>query len=350
MHRKPEIKTYEIDLGGSKEEKIDAPVQEEVNESIFLAKRQETIHQQNEETVFEHERAIRSNPFMFNTKDAQMCRINSIEDFNVKVKRKIECPFKEVLRTQTYKPSKRKKIILGSIKGWIKDFKDSKSRVSLRASDIKESVRPIEVKKIKVISYIFIPLGLALLAIIYFRLTKIWDVSKDFTLLGREWHLNFGLAYENAFAYPWVNIVASAGLYISVASVLFIGLYNSVFNEYFRYSKSYGRLSDSLSGKISSEFNAKAKKTLRYYKKALSKSECNMDPLPIKETGVTNVDFGDLQALSDVYEHKMAKMKSRKNFMYFFRFVLFKGTYLCSTGVFGYVVVELMIGLVRGGN
>ena len=88
---------------------------------------------------------------------------------------------------------------------------------------------------------------------------------------------------------------------------------------------------------------------MKYYQKALRKKECKLDPLPIEDTGITDVDFSDIEALSDAYTHKMAKMKGRKTFLYITKFILFKGTYLCASGVWGYVSFEMIWGLFGGG-
>ena len=347
MSHDREIKTYTLDISNNNDNVNEDNNQ--VQEDEDLDAREEKIRLYNESVKREHDRAVRTNPFMFNTKDADKCNIHSIEDFYVRTKRKEECPMKEVLRTDNFRLSKRKKIILNAIKNWTKDFKENKNRVILKASDIKEAVKPVDIARIKVISYIFIPLGLISLLAIYFKMTNLWAVAKDFNVFGRTMHLDMAAAWTNTFATKWSNIVAVIGIYLAVASILFIGLYHSIFGEFSSYSKKYSQLSEKLSGKINSDFNTKSKKTLRYYKKALRKKECKMDPLGIESTGITDVDFSDLEALSDGYAHKMAKMGSRKTVLYILKFIFFKGTYLCSTTIFGYVMFEVVKGFFGGG-
>lgn len=350
MRHNRDVKTYEIDLNGQSSPANNDNEEVSVEQKAGLSdeeieEKERIIKQYNEDASREHQRVVGTNPFMFRVDEARKCNIHSIEDFTVKVKRKVECPMKEVLRTDTYKLSKRKKVILGSIKSWIKDFKENKSKVVLRVSDVKESVKPSDIKKISVGAYIFLPLGLALLLVIYFNLTPVWGIEKDFTLFGKNLHLSFMAAKNAAFASAWVNIVAVVGIYIAIASILFIGLYHSIFHEFNGYTKTYRHLSDDMTNKINNDFNKKSKKTLNYYKKALRKKECKMDPLPIEQTGVGEADFTDLEALSNVYMHKMSKMSGRKSFLYIVKFILFKGTYLCASGVLGYVLFELVRGL-----
>lgn len=354
MRKDHQIKTYDLDPKGSTrdEESLQevAPMESRAESNIDLEEKERIIKRYNEEMVYEHEHAIQSNPFMFRVNKSEKCNVHSIEDFKVRVKRKETRTIKEVLRTEEFKLGKRKKIILNAIKAWIKDFKENKSKIVLKASDVKEAVKPNDIEKIKVGAYIFLPLGLASLLIMYFGLTKIWGISKDFSLAGREMHLSFEAARLSAFSSAWVNIVAVVGIYISIASMLFIGLYHAICHEFVSYTKTHASLNEKLTNKVNSDFNRKSKKTLKYYQKALRKKECKLDPLPIEDTGITDVDFSDIEALSDAYTHKMAKMKGRKTFLYIVKFLLFKGTYLCASGVFGYVSFELIWGLFGGGN
>ena len=352
MYQDDEIKTYEISSDGkivannaTNEDNLDT----ESSESAQVeTKEQILLKHYSEGNSVDRERIINSNPFMVKAKAARDCGIESIEDFKIKIKRKDVRPIKEVLRTQEYKYDKRKKSILKAIKHWIKDFKENKTRIVLKASDVKEAARPVDIKKIKVGAYIFLPLGLALLLIIYFELTKVWTVSHEFSIFGMNMNLNFASARQNVLASSWVNIIAIAGIYLSVASMLFIGLYHAVCHEFRGYSKLYMRLNDKLTNKVNNDFNHKSKKTLKYYQKALHKKECKLDPLPIEETAITDVDFTDLEELSNAYMHKMAKVKGRKAFLYITQFILFKGSYLCATGVLSYVFFELISGLFGG--
>lgn len=349
MRHDREVKTYSVDISNNANEYKASEVNLEENQDTDLEEKEEKIRLYNESITREHERVVRTNPFMFNVKDSNKCNIHSIEDFYIKVKRKEECSMKEILRTDKFRLNKRKKIILNAIKNWTKDFKENKNRVILKASDIKEAVKPVDIAKIKVVSYIFIPLGLIAMLVIYFKLTNLWAFTKTFTIAGRELQLNLDAAHTAAFASTWSNIVAVIGIYLAVASILFIGLYHSVFGEFTGFSKKYSQLSERLSGKINSDFTYKSRKTLKYYKKALRKKECKMEPLQIEATGITDVDFSDLEALSDGYAHKMSKMGSRKTVLYILKFILFKGTYLASTTIFGYVVFEVIRGLISGG-
>lgn len=351
MYQDDEIKTYAISSDGKV---VDANItNDEVKdtdngESVIETKEQILMKHYSEVNSVDRERIINSNPFMVKAQVARSCNVESIEDFKIKIKRKDVRPIKEVLRTQDYKYDKRKKSILKAIKHWIKDFKENKTRIVLKASDVKEAARPVDIKKIKVGAYIFLPLGLAFLLIVYFELTKIWDISHEFSIAGMNMNLNFASARQNVLASSWVNIIAIAGMYLSVASMLFIGLYHAVCHEARGYSKVYIKLNDKLSNKINNDFNHKSKKTMKYYQKALHKKECKLDPLPIEETAITDVDFTDLEELSNAYMHKMAKVKGRKAFLYITQFILFKGSYLCATGVLSYVLFELISGLFGG--
>ena len=191
MRKDHQIKTYDLDSKGSTrdEESLQevAPMESRAESNIDLEEKERIIKRYNEEMVYEHEHAIQSNPFMFRVNKSEKCNVHSIEDFKVRVKRKETRTIKEVLRTEEFKLGKRKKIILNAIKAWIKDFKENKSKIVLKASDVKEAVKPNDIEKIKVGAYIFLPLGLASLLIMYFGLTKIWGISKDFSLAGRQW-------------------------------------------------------------------------------------------------------------------------------------------------------------------
>jgi len=351
MRKNREIKTYDLDTTSKDETRINDVEGE--NQSLAndedIEQKEQIIKRYNEEVVYEHEHAINGNPFMFRVNKADKCNVHSIEDFKVKVKRKETRTIKEVLRTEEFKLGKRKKIILNAIKAWIKEYKENKSKVILKVSDVKEAVRPNDIAKIKVGAYIFLPLGLAALLVMYFGLTKLWGIAKDFTLFGKELHLNLELAREAAFSSKWVNIVAVVGIYIAITSMLFIGLYHAVCHEFTSYTKTHASLNEKLTNKVNSDFNRKSKKTLKYYQKALRKKECKLDPLPISDTGITDVDFSDIEALSDAYTHKMAKMKGRKTFLYITKFILFKGTYLCASTVYGYISFEIIMGLFGGG-
>ena len=351
MRKNHQIKTYDLEpvakTSEASQEQYSSVSVDNSNEE--LEKKEEIIKRYNEEVAYEHEHAINSNPFMFRVNKSEKCNVHSIEDFRVKVKRKETRTLKEVLRTEEFRLSKRKKIIINAIKAWIKDFKENKSKVILKVSDVKEAVKPNDIEKIKVGVYIFLPLGLAVLIICYFGLTKLWSITKDFTLFGKEMHLNFEAARQVAFSSKWVNIVAVVGLYIAIASMLFIGLYHAICHEFTSYTKTHASLNEKLTNKVNSDFAKKSKKTLKYYQKALRKKECKLDPLPIEDTGITDVDFSDIEALSDAYTHKMAKMKGRKTFLYITKFILFKGTYLCASGVWGYVSFEIIWGLFGGG-
>ena len=353
MRKDHQIKTYDLDPKGSTrdEESLQevAPMESRAESNIDLEEKERIIKRYNEEMVYEHEHAIQSNPFMFRVNKSEKCNVHSIEDFRVKVKRKETRTIKEVLRTEEFKFGKRKKIIINAIKAWIKDFKENKSKVILKVSDVKEAVKPNDIEKIKVGAYIFLPIGLAVLLVMYFGLTKLWSIAKDFNMFGKELHLNFELAREAAFNSKWVNIVAVVGIYIAIASLLFIGLYHAICHEFNSYTKTHASLNEKLTNKVNNDFTHKSKKTLKYYQKALRKKECKMAPLPIEDTGITDVDFSDIEALSDAYTHKMAKMKGRKSFLYITKFILFKGTYLCASGVYGYVSYEIIRGLFGGG-
>ena len=349
MRKNREIKTYELDSRSAVNENTTNQDPQAFSSDEDIEQKEQIIKRYNEEMVYEHEHAINGNPFMFRVNKEEKCNVHSIEDFKVKVKRKETRTIKEVLRSEEFKLGKRKKIIINAIKAWIKDYKENKSKVILKVSDVKEAVKPSNIEKIKVGAYIFLPLGLAALLVMYFGLTKLWSIDKDFTMFGKELHLNLELAREAAFASKWVNIVAVVGLYIAITSMLFIGLYHAICHEFVSYTKTHASLNEKLTNKVNSDFNRKSKKTLKYYQKALRKKECKMDPLPIADTGITDVDFSDIEALSDAYTHKMAKVKGKKTFLYLTKFILFKGTYLCASTVYGYISFEIIRGLFGGG-
>ena len=353
MRQDNEIKTYEIDSRGRITEIKNGEDNRSSNDSDLdeenLDEKVEYIKKANAQSGVDRDHIVNSNPFMVMASSARDAGVRSIEDFRIKVKHKESRSIGEVLRSDEYHQSKRKKIVLNAINKWIKEFKSSKSRILLKVCNNKEAVKPIELKKIKVGAYISLPMGLITLLIIYFNLTSIWSVAKDFNIFNLTLHLNFQAAKDSAFSSNWVNILAVCGIYLAIASLAFIGLYHAICNDYLRYSKKHTSINEKLANKINNGFNHKSKKTLKYYQKALHGRECKLDPLEIEETAVTDVDFSDLEAMADAYAHKKAKLGRRKVFLYFTQFILFKGAYLCSTGVVGYVMFELARGLFGGG-
>ena len=344
MRNNHEIKTYEIDLGGKNVSEVLENNQAPTDDND-LEEKSKTIRQINEDIYREHEKASRSNPFIFKAADKIKCNINSIEDFVVKVKRKQDKTIKEIIRGQEFKPKKKKKLVLSAIKEWIRDFKNNKSDIIRQVSHARKETKQVEVKKIGVQPLIFIPINFAIIIIIYFRLTKLWDFSKTFEFIGRSLNLNFANSWDSVFSQAWVNVLAVSGIYLSVASLAFIGLYKSICSDFFGFTRKHNRISEKLEVKVNNDFNSKSKKTLKYYKKMLSSNTIKMDALPIEQTGITDVDFSDIEALSESYTHKMDKMRNRKGSLYVLRFVLFKGTYACISAVTGYLLFEIVRGL-----
>ena len=344
MGKKKDVKTYEIDASGKVVE-IDDNQEQTANNDVKdneLEEKETYIRKYNERATLDHDRIIHANPFMVRASDARDVGVNSIEDFCIKTKRKEERQLKEILRTEEFRLNKRKKLIINAIKHWIKEYKENKSKVLLKVSDIKEAIRPADIKKISVGAYIFLPLCLAVLLIIYFALTKIWAFNKDINLFGGAKHIDLLAAHDAAFAATWVQIVGVVGIYLAITSLLFIGLYHAIFHEFVGYSKTHTSLNAKLTNQVNAAFSHKSKKTMKYYQKALRRKECKVEPLMIEDTAVTGVDFSDLEALSGAYAHKMAKLSGRKTLLYVMKFILFKGTYLCTSGIFSYVIYEVV--------
>ena len=120
-NRNRDVKIYEIDIDGNTAQSAQSDnarlvsSQDVANDSNEYDRKEEIIRQYNENMSREHEVAIRTNPFMFRTNEEDKWNVHSIEDFTVKVKRKEERSIKQVLRTNEYRPAKKKKIIIGAI-------------------------------------------------------------------------------------------------------------------------------------------------------------------------------------------------------------------------------------------
>jgi hypothetical protein len=274
---------------------------------------------------------LHSNPFMFNpSKEKYM--VSSIEEFYIQIKKQTK-PMGSVFRGTEYTGFKKKYYLRKAFNKWKKDFELNKSQVLDLQADQIFVVGDVTTSKIKFGNYVVFVFIYLLMTFFMYRQGEIWN---------KAWTAKIDLGLANAFSHQWVAVLGQVGLYIVILAILVSTIYNEIIRNFEKINTDTPILYEQAKLSIERDFKQKYRQTRKYYLRHANKHNTTVPTMMIAKTAIGEVDFDDVQKMTNTYIQKTANLKRRKTLMKIFNFLT---VYLpISIGVvfLGYVIFSIV--------
>lgn len=282
-------------------------------------------------------RRLNDNPFLYNYKK-DVFKVTSIEDFYIPTKRKTTAQLGSVLRDLNIKRGKRKSYIVKAFSNWKKDF-TKRQEQTFKKEDSKISVvGEVVPPKVTMANFFLLSLVFFIVSFFTFRPGAVWTQWAD-----KPWFEKIETGVNNAFAESWMLMAASLTLVMVIVALIYGTIHNASIQEFRRITSGSKALYKQYCFDIKKDFKKKFKASRNYYVKAASKKDpFKIAPLPISKTGQGNIDFAEIEQMTDMYITKSADIKRSKKRLGLLKFITVYLAYLGGIGVFGYTVYSIV--------
>ena len=278
---------------------------------------------------------LHTNPFMFNV-DKSKYVIYSVEEFYVQTKKKETSPLGSVFRGNDYSKFQKKRIIKRAFKDWRNDFNLNKKQILSLNEDQITVVGDVTPAKIKLIHYLSFGIIFIFISMLMYRQGEMWE---------KAWTAKINEGISNALLVPWVSILGQAALLALIVAMMASSIYNEIINNYKQLSNDAPMLYKQAKEKVEKDFNKKYKETRKYYLKHLRRYNATVPTLMIAKTAVGEVDFDDIQKMTNVYVQKTANLKRKKTLMKIFNILTRYIPYFLSIVFVGYIIYSIIVSL-----
>ena len=277
---------------------------------------------------------LHSNPFMFNPNKERLM-VSSIEEFYINVKKQTK-PMGSVFRGTEYTGFQKKHHLRKAFNKWKKDFDLNKSQILDLQADQIFVVGDVTTSKIKFGNYVVFVFIYFLMAFFMYRQGEVWD---------KAWTAKINVGLANAFSHQWVSVIGQVGLYLVILAILVSTIYNEIIKNFEKINTDTPILYEQAKLSIERDFKQKYRQTRRYYLRHANKHNTTVPTMMIAKTAIGEVDFDDVQKMTNTYIQKTANLKRRKTLMKIFSFL----TVYIPIGIgivfLGYVIYSIVISL-----
>lgn len=279
---------------------------------------------------------LKGNPFLFNHERSKH-QLYSIEDFFIP-NRNEDIQFGEVYRSPKFSISKRKRILKKAFSYWKNDFSlNYKQELSL-ASDQIFVVGDVTTTKIKRTSYLMFGFIFFLISFFIYRPGEVWQ---------KTWIEKVNIGLNNAFAISWINILSQIVLYTVIIAIFASFMYNEIIKNYDTLSKDAPKLYNKAKISIDNDFKKKFKQTKNHYLNRSIKKNATIPTFPIENTSVGDIDFDDIQKMTNSYIEKSANLKRKKTLMKLSSILTIYTPIALGVIVGGYIIYSIIILLIK---